>query len=87
MAGDEFSTDVPLLLDAVSNELRVALARFPSFNTAHEAYAVLLEEVDELWIEVKRSPSSRDYQQIRLEAVQVAAMAIRLILDCCAPYN
>jgi hypothetical protein len=31
------------------NELSNACKHWPAFNSAHEGYAVLLEEVDELW--------------------------------------
>ena len=53
------------------------------FNSAHEGYAVLLEEVDELWDEVKVRRSQRDLNKMRKEACQVAAMAIRFMIDVC----
>jgi NTP pyrophosphatase (non-canonical NTP hydrolase) len=46
------------------------------FNSTHEGFAVLKEEVDELWDAVKSDASN---EQLRVEAVQVAAMAIRFI--------
>ena len=62
------------------------MATFPPFNTAHEGYAVLLEEVDELWAEIKKKQGSEGRPEaIRKEAVQVAAMALRLILDTTDP--
>ena len=64
-------------------ELRRAMAAFPRFNSAHEGFAVLLEEVDELKAEVWKSPSKRDPSAMRKEAVQVAAMALRFLVDCC----
>ncbi len=67
----------------VKAELETACARYPSMNSAHEGYAVLLEEVEELWDEVKKRPSMRDPAKMRAEAVQVAAMALRFILDVC----
>jgi hypothetical protein len=42
---------------------------------------VLLEEMDELWDEVKKNPRKQK-RYIREEAIQVAAMAIRLVHDC-----
>jgi NTP pyrophosphatase (non-canonical NTP hydrolase) len=67
----------------VCAELDKALAQFPSMNSAHEAYAVLLEEVDELWACVKVNQRRRDLAAMRKEAVQVAAMAIRFAAEVC----
>lgn len=70
------------LLDA-KLELDGARARFAPFNSAHEAWAVLFEEVDKLWDEVKIKQGSRDVAKMRKEAVQAAAMALRFIVDIC----
>jgi len=66
----------------VTAELVSALEAFPPFHTAHEGYAVILEELDELWDEIKKKQSLRDPARLRKEAVQVAAMAIRFALEC-----
>ena len=47
------------------------------FNSYHEGYAVLKEEVDELWDDIKGNRRSG----AREEAVQVAAMAIQFLID------
>lgn len=60
-------------------ELSVACAEFPVFNSAHEGYAVIKEELDELWDEIKDKNSTKTLQYH--EAKQVAAMAIRFMLD------
>lgn len=67
----------------VDDEVSAAVAKFPAFNSAHEGFSVLAEEVDELWDEVKAKQGARDLARLRKEAVQVAAMAIRFILDVC----
>ena len=67
-------------LDAIAAEHDRATAKFPTFNGAHEGYAVLLEEVDELWQEVKHGKNPDD---LEAEAVQVGAMALRFLLDVC----
>lgn len=77
----KLATDATLL--AVRIELELARRRYKPFNSAHEGYAVLLEEVDELWEEVRKQRSKRDTARLRAEAVQVAAMALRFILDVC----
>lgn len=68
--------------DALS-ELWSARSRFPDFHSAHEGYAVVLEELDELWDEVRTRDERRDMPRMRREAIQVAAMAIRFAVDCC----
>ena len=65
------------ILDDVEEEVLRAEAKFASFHSAHEGYAVLAEEVDELWDAVKAD----DRAQARAEAMQVAAMAVRFLLD------
>lgn len=64
-------------------ELERATTDYGPFVSYHEGYAVLLEEVDELWDEVKKKPSERDPVKIKKEAVQVAAMALRFLVDLC----
>ncbi len=71
------------LINEVWNELRSASGAFPPFASAHEGYAVLLEEVDELWDEVKKKPDATSLTRMRAEAIQVAAMALRFALDVC----
>jgi len=71
-------TDIAIFTQ-VQAELDRAREKFPvGFHNAHEGYAVLLEEVDELWTEIKHGRLRR---LARREAIQVAAMAIRLIAD------
>ncbi len=51
------------------------------FNSAHEGYAVILEELDELWDEVKKKQAERSSETLKKEAVQVGAMAMRFLVD------
>lgn len=72
--------------DRVAEEARLeavaAHAAWPkSSSSAHEGYAVLLEELDELWDHVKTKQSKRDLSEMRKEAIQVAAMALRFAVD------
>lgn len=68
---------VDTALALVRSEYLRAAEKFPPFNSAHEGYAVSAEEIDELWDDVK----SNQNVSARQEAVQVAAMAIRFIID------
>ena len=63
----------------VEDELERATKEFGNFNSPHEGYAVMLEEVEELWDEIKASKGTND--RILTEAVQVAAMAVRFLVD------
>lgn len=57
------------------------------FNSIHEGYAVLLEEVEELWELVKTNPIKAEFtavayrDMLRKEALQVAAMAVRFAAE------
>ena len=69
--------------EMVIKEFNKATMRYGPFKNAHEGYAILLEEFDELWdnVKIKQDSPKRD-ELMRKEAVQVAAMAIRIIRDC-----
>ena len=61
----------------VVSEFARAEAKHKPFNSHHEGYAVIQEEVDELWDDVKA-----DRKEAALkEAVQVAAMGLRFIVN------
>lgn len=71
------------VLAQVQVEVERAEANWPAFNSAHEGYAIMLEEVDELWSHVKTNQKRRDIEAMRAEAIQVAAMALRFVRDVC----
>lgn len=69
-------------VDDVMIELQRARYKHPGKqHSAHEGYAVLLEEVDEVWDEVKKNSKRRDRKKMYEELVQVAAMAQRMAED------
>lgn len=73
----------------IDMEFKRAVSLHPKFNSRHEGLAILQEEVFELQTEVyknhAKNPEIKANQ--RKEAVQVAAMAIRFIYDCCDEPN
>ena len=69
--------------DEVTKELYTALEKWPAMNSAHEGYAVLLEEVEELKAHVWMNQKKRDLTAMRKEAIQVAAMAMRFAIEVC----
>ena len=75
-------TDMRAVHD-VCTELLIARHDHPDMNSPHEGYAIILEELDELWDEVRRKDEQQDLGRMRAEACQVAAMAIRFMTDIC----
>jgi hypothetical protein len=67
----------------IEAELEKARSKHKPMNGPHEGYAVILEELDEMWDEVKRQ--AQDPVRMRKEALQVGAMAARFIQDVCDP--
>ena len=68
---------------AIEKEAEKSIADHKPFNSVHEGYAVLFEEVDELWEEVRKKSKNRSKKRMREEAIQIAATAIRFIEDLC----
>lgn len=62
-------------------ELESAKSKHPPLKSAHEGYAVILEELDEVWVHVKTKQP--DYRAMRRELIQVAAMAQRMAEEIC----
>lgn len=63
-------------------ELARAKTRFPhSLHSVHEGYAIILEEMEEFWSEIKKYPAHSDLVKVRAEAIQSAAMIIRFVND------
>jgi NTP pyrophosphatase (non-canonical NTP hydrolase) len=71
--------DLNDMLDIVYEEINRANIAYPQFTSAHEAYGVLLEEVEEVWEHVKKKPQVRNMEELEGELVQVAAMSVKFI--------
>lgn len=72
-----------LTMKEVEGQLIVAQDSWPPFNSAHEGIAVLMEEVDELKAHVWTNQSKRNITAMRIEALQVSAMALRFAIEVC----
>lgn len=70
-------------IELVVSELNDAMKKFPLFNSSHEGYAVIKEEVDELWDEIKNNKHPMSEVNQKKEAIQVAAMGIKFLMSCC----
>ena len=63
----------------IGEEHASAVGKFGKFHNAHEGWGVLREEYLELEAEIMKK--DRNIDQMRKEAVQVGAMALRFIID------
>jgi hypothetical protein len=70
-------SDVGAVLEVIREEYEQARTRWPALNTRHEGYAVILEEMDELWDAVKCQDAVRCFE----EAVQVGAMVVAFLVE------
>ncbi len=73
----------PGLQEAVLLELEIAVSAYPAMASAHEGESILREELVELQVEVFKKHGQRDVSAMRKEAIQVAAMALRFVMDVC----
>jgi len=71
-----------LALDLILMEYHDAIKVHLPFNNPHEGFAVILEELDELWDEIKATKNSVERtDQMKIEAAHLAAMALRFMVD------
>ena len=73
--------DYPTAVSLIETEFAEATEEFGPFVDNHQGYAIILEELDELWDEIKKKHPSNE--ALKAEAKQVAAMALRFLVDCC----
>ena len=66
-------------LAQVETEYLKARAKFGDFKSPHEGYAVIFEELDELWDLVKENQGRS--VKTREECIQIAAMAMAYYLE------
>lgn len=67
------------LLALIDQELDKATSKFDRFYSPHHGWAVIKEELDELWELVKGDKGRSTVAMI--EAVQIATMALRYVYD------
>ena len=78
VAGDARQERLSLVVAQVLEELGEASEWFPPIRTPHEAIAVIREE----YLELEQAVFSKHRQgRMHVEAVQLAAMAIRMLVD------
>jgi len=70
------TTDIYATIDA---EVERARRHGDTFASLHEAYAVILEEVDEVWDITRQKRRERSELELRKEFIQIAAMAVKAL--------
>jgi hypothetical protein len=66
-----------ILMEVCKEYNRSTIKHIPFFRSTHEGYAVIKEELEELWEEIKKD----NYENIDKEAVQLCAMALKFLLS------
>lgn len=88
MTNYENESQIQQVTNQVADELIRARQLFPNpQNSAHEGFAVLQEEIDEVWDHVKVNQKRRDNIALRKELIQAAAMAVRMVIEICDTDN
>ena len=70
-------------LNLIESEFNRAENLYPKFHSNHEGYAVIKEEVDELWDEIKKSKGVRCNERMQHELIQIGAMVVRYLDNLC----
>ncbi len=78
----EYARKLTEAANLVYDEALRAIDLFPPFNSGHEGKAIVEEELDELWDEIKKIAFGTS-KKMKKEAIQLGAMAIRFIADVC----
>lgn len=75
-AVEDAQISIVTAIDRVADEVARARNMWPVLNSAHEGYAVLLEEIDEY-------RAAQTVEDRATEAIQVAAMAVAFAAEVC----
>lgn len=69
------------ILKAISDEVERAKRHGEKFASLHEGYAVILEEIDEVWDITRQKRRDRSALEIQKEFIQIGAMAVKALLS------
>jgi hypothetical protein len=79
MTNQEDKTEAELICDNIIREYKEARLKHKKMNSMHEGYAVILEELDEAWEQIKKDNKIKT----RGEIYQVAAMCLAFLIEAC----
>ena len=66
------------LLEEISEEIESARKKYGKIANMHEAYSIILEELDEFWDSIK---GKEDMQKTRKELIQVVSACFMALED------
>jgi hypothetical protein len=70
-------------LKRIEEEYLRASDLYADLHSNHEGYAVIKEEMDELWDEIKKSKETKGNKQMQKELIQIGAMVVRFLDNLC----
>jgi NTP pyrophosphatase (non-canonical NTP hydrolase) len=70
-------------LKLIENEFLRASDLYADLHSNHEGYAVIKEEVDELWDAIKKHKGTKGNKEIKSELIQIGAMVVRFLNNLC----
>ena len=71
------------ILEEAKSEIVFIATTYNNFNSPHEGYAIILEELDELWSEIKKGSSERNPIEMENECKRIIAAVTCFMLYCC----
>jgi hypothetical protein len=80
LAADERELQTRSAARAVKREALETADKTPAFRSIHEGFAIIAEEITELWDEVRTK--NPDPAKLRKEAIQASAMCLRFAGEC-----
>ena len=76
--------DSELIFKSVLDEYQRASRNFNDYHSYHEGYAVIKEELDELWHEIMMTGNKRNME---LELIQIMATSMRFLTNLIYKYG
>lgn len=72
-----------IAIEAICAEYDTATEKFGRIISPHEGLAIIQEEFEELKVEIYKNSQMRNTELMKYEAKQLAAMALRFMVDIC----
>jgi hypothetical protein len=79
---DDFRvTNIGKSIKTIISEYNHTITKHAPFHSTYEGWALIKQEVDELWEEIKKEGNGGSKEVMLKEAAQIGAMAMRFIID------